>query len=77
VTVFNAPSTFAALPIGGKFIEALTPCNEIATRIEPTTHQGKPINAQRVGGKLIFMADWEPVFVMLLTSLKVSCTIFI
>lgn len=36
--------------------------NEIAIRIEPTTHQGKPMNAQRAGGKLVFMAEWEPVF---------------
>jgi hypothetical protein len=60
---FNTVTTFAAVPIGGKFIEAMTTCNEVAIRIEPTTHQDKSVNARRVGGKLIFMVDWEPVFV--------------
>ncbi len=60
---FNISTTFAAVPIGGEFIEALTTCNEVAARIAPTTHQGKTVNARRVGGKLIFMADWEPIFV--------------
>jgi hypothetical protein len=35
----------------------------VVTRITPTTHQGKTVNARRVGGKLILMVDWEPVFV--------------
>lgn len=60
---FNTPSTFAAIPIGGKFVEVLTTCNEVATRIEPATHQEKTVNARRAGDKLIFMADWEPVFI--------------
>jgi hypothetical protein len=60
---FNTPTTFARIPIGGEFIEALTTCNEVATHIEPTTLQGKPVNARRVGGKLVFMWDWEPVFI--------------
>jgi hypothetical protein len=59
---FNASTTFATIPIGGEFVEALTTCNEVATRIEPTTHQGKPVNARRLGGKLVFMVEWEPVF---------------
>jgi hypothetical protein len=63
IVTFNTVTTFAAVPIGGKFIEAMTTCNEVAIRIEPTTHQDKSVNARRVGGKLIFMADWEPVFV--------------
>jgi hypothetical protein len=63
IVSFNIPSTFANIPIGGQFIEVLTTCNEVATRIEPVTHQNKLMNAQRIGGKFIFMADWEPVFV--------------
>jgi hypothetical protein len=63
VRAFNTPTTFATVPIGGEFVEALTTCNEVATRIEPATYQGKPVNARRAGGKLIFMAEWEPVFV--------------
>lgn len=59
---FTVP-TFAAIPIGGEFVEVMTTCNEIATRIELITHQGKPVNARRSGGKLIFMVDWEPVFI--------------
>jgi hypothetical protein len=60
---FNIPSTFIDVPIGGRFVEVMTTCNEVVTRIRPTAHRGKPVNARRVGGKLIFMADWEPVFV--------------
>lgn len=56
-------TTFAAVPLDGQFVEVLSPCNEVATRIDPTTHQGKPVNARRDGGKLIFMADWEPAFI--------------
>jgi hypothetical protein len=56
-------TTFADVPIGGEFVEVLTTCDEVATRIEPALHQGKPVNARRVSGKLIFMADWEPVFI--------------
>jgi hypothetical protein len=41
----------------------MTSCNEVAVRIEPITHQGKLVNAQRSGGKLILMVDWEPAFV--------------
>lgn len=59
---FNAPTTFATIPIGGKFIEAFTTCNEIVIRIEPTIHRCKPMNARRAGGKLIRMVGWEPVF---------------
>ncbi len=59
---FNTPSAFANIPIGGEFIKALTVCAEVYTRIESTTHKGGPVNAWRVGGKLVFMADWEPVF---------------
>lgn len=60
---FAIPTTFATIPIGAQFVEVMTTCNEVATRIEPTAHQDKPVNARRVGGKLIFMAEWEPVFV--------------
>jgi len=60
---FNTPITFVFIPIGGEFIEALTTCNEIAVRIEPRIYYGKLVNARRIGGKLIFMADWEPVFI--------------
>lgn len=60
---FNIPTTFAAIPIGGEFIEAMTTCNEVAIRTESRVHQGKLVNAWRSGGKLIFMAEWEPVFV--------------
>jgi hypothetical protein len=60
---FTIPTVFAAIPIGSKFIEVLTICNEIAVRIVPAIHQGKSVNARRDGGKLIFMADWEPVFI--------------
>lgn len=60
---FTIPTTFATVPIGAQFIEVLTTCNEVATRIEPTTRRGKPMNARRVGGKLINMVDWEPVFI--------------
>lgn len=59
---FTISTTFATIPIGAQFVEVMTTCNEVATRIEPTTHQDKPVNARRVGGKLIFMAEWEPVF---------------
>jgi hypothetical protein len=60
---FTQPATFAAVPIGGQFIEVMTTCDEVATRIEPTTYRGKPVNARRSGGKLIFIEDWEPAFV--------------
>jgi hypothetical protein len=60
---FTHPATFATIPIGGQFVEVFTSCDEIATRIEPITHQGKPVNARRSGGKLIFMAEWEPVLI--------------
>jgi hypothetical protein len=60
---FRHPTTFVTIPVGKRFVEVFTTCNEIAARIEPMAHQGKPVNARRVGGKLIFMADWEPVFV--------------
>jgi hypothetical protein len=61
---FNTPTTFARIPIGGEFVEALTTCNEVATRIAPTTHNRERMkNARRAGGKLIFMAEWEPVFI--------------
>jgi hypothetical protein len=64
VSDFDTPTTFATIPIGGEFIEALTTCNEVATRIAPTTHnRAKMKNAKRAGGKLIFMAEWEPVFI--------------
>lgn len=59
----NSNSIFGNLAIGQKFIEVLTSCNEVAQRIPLTTHRGKSVNAHRVGGKLIFMADWEPVFI--------------
>lgn len=61
---FSYTTTFDAITIGEKFIEVLTTCNEVAIRITPTMHQKKPMNAQRIGGKLIFMADWEPVFII-------------
>lgn len=60
---FNYPAIFPTIPIGGQFVEVFTTCDEIATRIEPTIHQDKLVNARRAGGKLILMADWEPVFV--------------
>jgi hypothetical protein len=60
---FTQPATFAPIPVGGRFVEVMTTCDEVAVRIEPTTHRGKPVNARRVGGKLIFMAEWEPVFI--------------
>lgn len=61
---FNIPTTFAAVPIGGCFVEVLMNIsNEVAIRIEPTTYKGLPVNARRAGGKKIWMADWEPVFV--------------
>jgi len=63
VKEFNTPTTFAAVPIGGEFIEGMTSNNEVATRIEATTYQGRPVNARRSGGKLVLMVDWEPVFV--------------
>jgi hypothetical protein len=59
---FNT-TTFSAIPIGGRFVEVLSTCNEVATRIEPTTHRGKPVNARRSGGGLVFMVEWEPVLV--------------
>jgi hypothetical protein len=59
--MFNT-TTFAAIPIGGEFIEVFTTCNEVAIRIFPATYQGKPVNAKRAGGKLIWMEEWEPVF---------------
>jgi hypothetical protein len=60
---FTTPTTFARIPIGGEFIEAFTTCNEVATRIELTTYEGRPVNARRSRGKLILMVEWEPVFV--------------
>lgn len=60
---FTYPTTFGKIPIGGEFVEVLTTCNQVATRIKPTMHQGKPVNARRADGKFILMADWEPVFV--------------
>ncbi len=60
---FTEITTFATIPIGGEFIEGLTSVNEIATRIEPATHKGRPVNARRAGGKLVLMVDWEPVFI--------------
>ena len=60
---FLRPSVFNKIPIGGQFIEVMATCNEIATRIEPDTINGKLVNARRSGGKRIFMADWEPVFI--------------
>lgn len=60
---FNIPATFDTIPIGGKFIEVFTTCNEVATRIAPVMQDGKLVNARRDGGKLIFMEEWEPVFV--------------
>lgn len=63
VNDLNKPTTFAAIPIGGQFAEALTTCNEVSTRIVPTTHQGKLVNVRRDGGKLILMFNWEPVFI--------------
>jgi hypothetical protein len=49
---FNTPTTFARIPIGGEFIEALTTCNEVTTRIELTTYEGRPVNAQCECGHL-------------------------
>lgn len=60
---FTHPTPFPTVPIDDQFIEVFTTCNEVATRIEPTTHRGKLANARRAGGKLVWMADWEPVFV--------------
>ncbi len=65
---FNTTATFADVVLGQEFIEALTSVNEIATRIEATTHNGRSVNARREGERsrlaLIWMADWEPVFIM-------------
>jgi len=63
MTDFNIPVKFDTIPIGGKFVEVLTTCDEVATRIAPVMQGGKLVNARRVSGKLIFMAEWEPVFV--------------
>lgn len=60
---FTEITTFSAVPIGGEFIEGLTPVNEVAVRIEPTIHRCKPVNTRRSGGKLVLMVDWEPVFI--------------
>jgi hypothetical protein len=60
---FTQPATFADVPVGGRFVEVMTTCDEVAVRIEPTTHRGKTVNARRAGGKLIKMEDWEPVLV--------------
>ena len=59
---FNTPTTFASVQIGGEFIEAMTTCNEIATRVIVNLCNGKG-NARRSGGKYVWMWDWEPVFV--------------
>jgi hypothetical protein len=63
VTQYTTATTFAAIPIGGRFVEVFTSCNEVATRIKPTTHRGKPANARRAGGGLVFMVEWEPVLI--------------
>jgi hypothetical protein len=68
MTNFNIPTTFDTVPIGGEFIECLTTCNEIATRIEPAAGR-RWANARRASGKLIYMAKWEPVFVKALNGL--------
>jgi hypothetical protein len=60
---FTVPASFADIPIGGQFIEVMTTCNEISTRVEVNLRNGKG-NARRSGGKYIWMADWEPVFIV-------------
>jgi len=59
-------ATFAAIGMGGRFVEVFTISNEATVKIQPTTTpKGKPANARRVvTKKLIFMADWEPVFLL-------------
>jgi hypothetical protein len=60
---FNIPTAFNTIPVDGEFVEVLTTCDEVSIRIEPTERQGKQMNARRASGKLIYMAEWEPVFV--------------
>lgn len=67
---FTQPATFATIPIGGQFVEVFTTSNEVAVRIAPTTHRGKTVNARRDGGKLIWMEDWEPVFIKEVMPIK-------
>lgn len=62
MTNFTHPTAFACIPIGGRFVEVMTTCNEVATRVRVNLRNGKG-NARRSGGKYIWMADWEPVFV--------------
>jgi hypothetical protein len=64
---FNEVVIFAQLPLNARFIEALSTCNEVATRI-PLSYLDvgqvvKVYNALRAGGKRVLMADWEPVFI--------------
>jgi len=60
---FTIPARFSDIPIGEKFVQVLTICNEVAIRTEHATHQGREMNARRVTGKMIFVEPWEPVFV--------------
>jgi hypothetical protein len=62
-TNFTIPVPFPTIPVGGRFVSVFTICNDVATRIKPNFHNGKLVNAERPNGKLIFVADWEPVFV--------------
>lgn len=59
--------TFTSIEMGQEFIEVMTTCNEVARRIELRIEfgmKGKLVNAQRISsGKMIFIADWEPVFI--------------
>lgn len=57
-------TTFAQVASGQKFVEALSTCDQVAWRITPRQHKGKWVNAQRAGGQMIFMASWEPVFLV-------------
>jgi hypothetical protein len=59
---FTQPATFAPIPVGGRFVEVMTTCDEVATRIAVDLRKGKG-NALRSGGKYIWMWDWEPVFI--------------
>lgn len=59
---FDRPVTFDKVPVGGEFIEGFTTCNEVTTRVIVNLRNGKG-NARRSGGKYVWMADREPVFV--------------
>lgn len=60
---FALPVLFHTIPVGGRFISVFTTCNDIVIRVTPTKYKNKMVNARRPNGKLIFVAEWEPVFI--------------